>query len=124
MFRSSPLHAVSFQSGGKSDVKKKEKERKMFIKSTYYFFFFYGQEVVTSRKVVSALSLRADVTSRLITVSICFLWSLFLLTVLVHKTSSFYLFLPAPNLSLHNPSRFWRDCFPLATLIFIIFLFF
>ena len=64
MFRGSHLHAVSFQSGGKSDVKKKKEGRKMFIKSAYSFFsFFYGQVVVTSRKVVSALSSRADFTS-------------------------------------------------------------
>ena len=44
MFRSSPLQVVSFQSGGKSGIKKKEEGRKMFIKSTYSFFsFFYGQ---------------------------------------------------------------------------------
>ena len=53
MFRSSPLHIVSFQSGGKSDVKKKEEGRKMFIKSTYSFFFlsfFYGQVVELAEK--------------------------------------------------------------------------
>ena len=103
-------------------LRKREEGRKMFIKSTYSFFsFFYGQVVVTSRKVVSALSSRADVTSRLITVSICFLWSLFVLTDSVHKTSSFYLSPPAPNSSFHNPSHFWRDRFPLATLILLIF---
>ena len=130
MFRSSPLQVVNFQSGGKSNVKKKEKEKKMFIKSTYslsFFFFFFFLLWLgsgTSRKVVSALSSRADVTSRLITVSICFLWSLFVLTDSVHKIPSFYLSQPAPNSSLHDPSHFWRDRFPLATLIFIIFFIF
>ena len=90
----------------------------------FFFFFLLWPGSETSRKVVSALSLRADVTSRLITVSVCFIWSLFALTVSVHKISSFYLSPPAPNSSLHNPSDFWRDRFPLATLIFIIFLFF
>ena len=51
MFRSSPLHVVIFQSGGKSDVQKKEEERKLFIKSTYSFFsFFYGQVVELAEK--------------------------------------------------------------------------
>ena len=47
MFRSSPLHVVSFQSGGKSDVREKGERRKMFIKSSYslFFSFFYGQVV-------------------------------------------------------------------------------
>ena len=51
-------------------------------------------------------------------------WSLFVLTVSVHKTSSFYFSPPAPKSLLHNPSHFLRDRFPLATLISIIFLFF
>ena len=51
MFRNSPLHVVSFQSSGKSDVKKKGEGRKMFIKSTYSFFsFFYGQVVELAEK--------------------------------------------------------------------------
>ena len=77
--------------------------------------------MVTSRKVVSALSSRAGVTSRLITVSIFFVWSLFVLTVSVHKILSFYLSPPALNSSLYNLSRFWRDRFQLATLIFFFF---
>ena len=96
---------------------------KMFIEYLFLFFFLLWSSSGSSRKVVSALSSRADVTSRLLTVSICFLWSLFVLTDSVHKISSFYLSLPAPNSSLHDPSHFWRDRFPLTTLIFIIFLF-
>ena len=88
-------------------LRKIEERRKMFIKSTYSFFLSFWSGSGTSRKVVSALSSRADVTSRLITVSICFLWSLFVLTVSVHKIPSFYLSPPAPNSSLHNPSHFW-----------------
>ena len=78
IFRSSLLHVASFQSGGKSDVKiKGGREKNVYKEYLFLFSFFYGQVVVASRKVVSALSSRADVTSRLITVSICFLWSLF-----------------------------------------------
>ena len=54
----------------------------------------------------------------------CFLGSLLSSLSRFAKMSSFYLSQPAPNSSLHNPSHFWRDRFPLATLIFIIFLFF
>ena len=52
MFRSSPLHVVSFQSGGKSDVKKNGEGRKLFIKSIYSFFFSfcYGQVVELAEK--------------------------------------------------------------------------
>ena len=53
----------------------------MFLKSTYSFFFSFLLFLLwsgsgTSRKVVSALNSRADITSRLITVSMCFLGSL------------------------------------------------
>ena len=78
----------------------------------------------TSRKVVSALNSRVDVTSRWVTVSMYFLWSLLLLLSRFTEIPSFYLSPVAPNSSLHNPSHFWHNHFPLATLIFIIFLFF
>ena len=124
MFRSSPLYIISFQSGGKSDVKKKgRKEENVCRVYLFLFSFLSWSGSGTSRKVVSALSSRADVTSRLIAVSMCFLWSLFVLTVSVHKISSFYLSPPAPNSSLHNPSHVWRNCFPLATLILLFFFF-
>ena len=125
MFRSSLLQVVNFQSGGKSDVKKKGKRRKMFLKSTYSFFLFFllWSGSGTCRKVVSALNSISDVTSRLITVSICFLGSPLSSLTRFTEILSFYLSPPAPNSSLHNPSHFWRDRFPLATLIFIIFLF-
>ena len=126
MFRSSLLQVVNFQSGGKLDIKKRGKRRKMFLKSTYSFFLFFllWSGSGTSRKVVSALNSRADFTSRLITVSMCFLWSLLSsLSRFTEILSFFYLSPPAPNSSLHNPSHFWRDRFPLATSIFIIFLF-
>ena len=126
MFRSSLLQVVNFQSGGKSDIRKKGERRKMFLKSTYSFFliFLLWSGSGTSRKVVSALNSRADITSRLITVSMCFLGSLLSLLTRFTEIQSFYLSPPAPNLSLHNPSHFWCDRFPLATLIFLIFLFF
>ena len=40
MFRSSPLHVVSFQSGGKSDVKKKG-GREENIYKVYLFLFSF-----------------------------------------------------------------------------------
>ena len=123
MFRSFLSQVVNFQSDGKSDVRKKGERKKMFLKSTYSFFLFWSGSG-TSRKVVSALNSRADVTSRLITVSMCFLGSLLSSLTQFTEILSFCLSPPAPNSSLHNPSHFWRDCFPLATLIFIIFLFF
>ena len=125
MFRSSLLQVVNFRSGGKSDVRKKGERRKMFLKSTHSFFlsFFLWSGSEISKKVVSALNSSADVTSRLITVSMCFLGSLLSSLPRFTEILSFYLSPPAPN-SLHNPSHFWRDRFPLATLIFIIFLFF
>ena len=126
MFRSSLLQVVNFQSGGKSEIRKKEERRKMFLKSTYSFFLFFllWSGSGTSRKVVSALNSRADVTSCLITVSMCFLGSLLSSLTWFTEILSFYLSPPAPNSSLHNPSHFWRDRFSLATLIFIILLFF
>ena len=130
MFRSSLLQALNFPSGGKSDVRKKRERKKMFLKSTYsvflfsFLFFLLWSGSRTSRKVVSALNSRADITSRLITVSMCFLRSLLSSLTRFTEILNFYLSPPAPNSSLHNPSHFWRDRFPLATLIFIIFLFF
>ena len=126
MFRSSLLQVVNFQSGGKSDVRKKEERGKLFLKSTYSFFSFFllWSGSGTSRKVVSALNSWADVTSHLITVSMCFLGSLLSSLPRFTEILNLYLSPPAPNSSLHNPSHFWRDRFPLATLIFIIFLFF
>ena len=104
--------------------KKGGREENVYKKYLFFFFFFFllWSGSGTSRKVISALSSRAYVTSRLITVSICFLWSLFVLTGSVHKISSFYLSQLAPNSSLHNPSHFWCDRFPLAILI-LIFIF-
>ena len=126
MFRSSLLQVVNFRSGGKSDVREKGERRKMFFKSTYSFFLFFllWSGSGTSRKVVSALNSKADVTSRLITVSMCFLGALFSSLPRFTKIPRFYLSPPTPNSSLYNPSHFWRDRFPLATLIIIIFLFF
>ena len=107
-------------------LRKKGERRKMFLKSTYSFFLFFllWSGSGTCRKVVSALSSRADVTSRLITVSIFFLWSLLFSLLRFTEIPSFCLSPPAPNSSLHNSSHFWRDRFLLATLIFIIFFFF
>ena len=110
-------------------LRKKGREENVYKVYSFLFFFFLSFFLLwsgsgTSRKVVSALSSRTDITSRLITVSICFLWSLFVLTVSVHKISSFYLSPPAPKSLLRDPSHFWYDRFPLATLIIIIFFIF
>ena len=128
MFRSTLLQVVNFQSGGKLDIRKKGEMRKVFLKRTHSFFFSFLLFLLwsgsgTSRKVDSALNSRADVTSQLITVSMCFLGSLLSSLTRFTEILSFYLSPPAPNWSLHNPSHFWCDRFPLATLIFIIFLF-
>ena len=126
MFRSSLSQVVNFQIGGKSDVRKKVGKEENVLKEYLFLFsvFLLWSGSGTSRRVVSALNSRADVTSRLITVSMCFLGSLLSSLTRFTEILSFYLSPPAPNLSLHNPSHFWRDRFPLATLILIIFLFF
>ena len=79
----------------------------MFFKSTSSFFLFFllWSGCRTSRKVVSALSSRADVTPRLITVSICFLWSLLFSLSRFTEIPSIYLSPPAPNSSLHILAR-------------------
>ena len=69
----------------------------------------------------SALSSRADVTFD----PFIYMHPLvsFVLTVSIHKIPYFYFSPSASNSSFQNPSHFCRDRFPLATLIFIIFLF-
>ena len=129
MFRSSLLQVVNFRSGGKSDIRKKGKggnvfKEYLFLFSFLFFSFFLWSGSGTSRKVVSALNSRADVTSRLITVSMCFLGSILPSLPRFTEIPSIYLSPPPLNSSLRYHSHFWRDCFPLAILIFIIFLFF
>ena len=90
---------------------KKGERRRMFLKSTYSFFFSFLLFLLrsgsgTSRKVVSALNSRADVTSRLITVSMCFLGSLLSSLTRFTENPSIYLSPSAPNSSLQNPSHF------------------
>ena len=112
MFRSSFLQVVNFRSGGKSDIREKKGERgRMFLKSTYSFFFSFLLFLLrsgsgNSRKVVSALNSWANVTSQLITVSMCFLGSLLSSLTRFTEILSFYLSPPDPNSSLHNPSHF------------------
>ena len=109
MFRNSPLQVVNFRSGGKSDIKKKGERRRMFLKSTYSFFFSFSSllwsDSGTSRKVVSALNSRADITSLLVIVFTCFLGSLLSSLTQVTENLSIYLSPPAPNSSLQNPSN-------------------
>ena len=129
MFRSSLLQVVNFRNDEKSDIREKGERRRMFLKSTYFFFFYFLLFLLwsgsgTSRKVVSAHNSRVYVTFRLITVSMYFLGSLLSSLTRFTEIPSIYLSPPTPNSSFNNPSHFWRDCFPLATLIFIIFLFF
>ena len=100
----------------------------MFLKSTYSFFFSFLLFLLwsgcgTSRKVVSALNLRADITSLLVIIFTCFLGSLLSSLTRFTENLSIYLSLPAPNLPLQNPSNFSATSFPLATLLFIIFFF-
>ena len=111
MFRSSPLQVVNFRSGGKSDIKKIGERRRMFLKTTYSFFFSFLLFLLwsgsgTSRKVVSALNSRADVTSLLVIIFTCFLGSLLSLLPRFTENLSIYLSPPAPNLPLQNPSNF------------------
>ena len=105
-------------------LRKRVKGGKCLLRVLIPFFFLLWSGSGTSRKVLSALCSRADVTSRSITVSICFLWSLLFSLSRFTKIPSFYLSPSAPNSSLHNPSHFCRDRFPLATLILLFFLFF
>ena len=124
MFRSSLLQVVNFRSGGKSDIRKKGERRRMFLKSTYSFFFSFLLFLLrsgtgTSRKVVSALNSRADVTSRLINVYMCFLGSLLSSLTRFTENPSIYLSPPAPK-----SFTFWRDCFPFNFNYFSFFLIF
>ena len=101
----------------------------MFLKSTFSFFFSFLFFLLwsgsgTSRKVVSALNSRADVTSLLVIVFTCFLGSLLSSPTRFTENLSIYLSPPAPNSPLQNPSNFGATAFPLANLLFIIFLFF
>ena len=110
--------------------KKKGGERRiMFLNSTYSFFFSFLLFLLwsgngTSRKVVSTLNSRADVTSQLITVFTCFLGSLL---------SSLTKFTEKPEyLSLSTGSKFvtpksfsfWRDPASHWLLYFLLFFFF
>ena len=89
----------------------------LFFFSFLLFLLWSGSG--TSRKVVSALKSSVDVTSRLITVSMCFLGSL------LSSLTWFTEILPTGSKFVTPKSfSFQRDHFPLATLIFIIFLLF
>ena len=104
MFRSSPLQVVNFRGGGKSDIKKKSGTEENVFKEYLFLFLFYSFLLFllwsgsgTSRKVVSALNSRADVTSLLVIVFTCFLGSL-VLTDSVHRKPEY--------LSLSTGSKF------------------
>ena len=126
MFRSSLLQVVNFRSGGKSDIKKKGvNEENVFKEYLFLFFFSFLFFLLwsgsgTSRKVVSALNSRADVTSRLTTVSMCFLGSLLSSLIRFTEIPSIYLSPPAPNWSLHNPSHFFGEFFNWESLYAIM----
>ena len=88
---------------------KKGKEENVFKEYLFLFsflFFLLWSGSGTSRKVVSALNSRADVTSRLITVFMCFPRSLLSSLTWFTENPSIYLSPPAPNSSLQNPSHF------------------
>ena len=78
----------------------------LFLFTFLFFSFFYGQDSRTSRKVVLAPNSRADITSLLITVCMCFLGSLLSSLTQFTEILSFYLSPLAPNSSLQNPSHF------------------
>ena len=131
MFRSFPLQVVNFRSGGKSDIKKKRERRRMFLKSIYSFFFSFLLFLLwsgsgTSRKVVLALNSRADVTSLLVIVFMCFLGSLLSSLTRFTENLSIYLSPQAPNSSLQNPSNFGATTshWLLYFLLFFFFLIF
>ena len=111
MFRSSPLQVVNFRSGGKSDIKR-GKEENDFKEYLFLFLFFSFLLFLlwsgsgTSRKVVSALNSRADVTSLLVIVFTGFLTSLLSSLTWFTENLSIYLSPPAPNSPLQNPSNF------------------
>ena len=130
MFRSSPFRVVNFCSGGKSDIKKQGKGGDVFKEYLFLVLFFSFLLFLlwsgsgTSREVVSALNSRADVTSLLVIVFTCFLVSLFVLTNLVHRKPEYLSLSTGSKFATPKSFQFWRDRFPLATLLFIIFLFF
>ena len=103
--------------------------RRMFLKSTYSFFFSFlffllWSSSGTSREVVSALNSRADVTSLLVIVSTFFLVSVFVFSNLVHRKPEYLSLSTGSKFATPKSFQFWRDCFPLDTLLFIVFLFF
>ena len=111
MFRSFLLQVVNFRSGGKSDIRKKRGKEENVFKDYLFFFFSFLLFLLrsgcgTSRKVVSALNSRADVTFRWITVFMCFLGSLLSSLIRFTENPSIYLSPSAPNSSLQNPSHF------------------
>ena len=136
MFWNSLLQVVNFRSGGKSDIRQKRgKEENVFKEYLFLFLFFsflffsfllflLWSGSGTSRKVVSALNSRADVTSRLIIVFTCFLGSLFSSLTRFTENLSIYLSPPAPNSSLQNPSNFGATASHWLLYFFVIFLFF
>ena len=102
----------------------------MFLKSTYSFFFSFLSFFLlwsgsgTSREVVSAFNSRVDITSLLVIVSTFFLVTPFVLTDLVHRKPEYLSLSTGSKFATSKSFQFWRDCFPLDTLLFIIFLFF
>ena len=130
MFRSSPLRVVNFSKWWNVRYQETGERKRMFLKSTYSFFFFsfllflLWSSSGTSREVVSALNSRADVTSLLVIVSTFFLVSPFVFSNLVHRKPEYLSLSTGSKFATPKSFQFWRDRFPLDTLLFIIFLFF
>ena len=129
MFRSSPLRVVNFSKWWNVRYQETGERRRMFLKSTYSFFFSFlffllwsGSGI--SREVVSALNSRVDVTSLLVIVSTFFLVSPFVFSHLVHRKPEYLSLSTGSKFATPKSFQFWRDRFPLDTLLFIIFLFF
>ena len=95
----------------------------LFLFFSFLFFLLWSGSG-TSREVVLALNSRADVTSLLVIVSTFFLVSPFVLTDLVHRKPEYLSLSTGSKFATPKSFQFWRDRFPLATLLFIIFLFF
>ena len=124
-----PIVSSKFSKWWKVRYQETGERRRMFLKSTYSFFFSFLFFLLwsgsgTSREVVSALNSRVDVTSLLVIVSTFFLVSPFVLTDLVHRKPEYLSLSTGSKFATPKFFQFWRDRFPLATLHFIIFLFF
>ena len=109
--------------GGKRGKKENVFKEYLFLFLSFFFLFLLRSGSGTSRKVASALNSRADVTSLLITVPMCFLGSLLSSLTRFTENPSIYLSPPAPNSSLQNSAHFGGPL-PIGYFNFYYFSFF